>query len=109
MACTVTVESTSNEADHSMIVVVIQDSTLRAQLAGIPCLAPVLLRQDAQIRDDCILAMQSLVKVPAVALMLPMPLSDDAKQALLEIKEGGRYAKNGMCSTLQDFIGDRFF
>lgn len=45
--------------------------------------------KDEEVHEDCIRAMQTLVKVPAVALMLPMPLNDDAKEALRDIKQAG--------------------
>ncbi|CAE7489218.1 unnamed protein product, partial [Symbiodinium sp. CCMP2456] len=45
--------------------------------------------KDQDVHEDCIRAMQTLVKVPAVALMLPMPLNDDAQEALRDIKQAG--------------------
>eukprot|EP00439_Symbiodinium_sp_Y106_P061208 s1840_g9.t1 len=43
----------------------------------------------SDVHEDCIRAMKTLVKVPAVALMLPMPLNDDAQEALRDIKQAG--------------------
>ena len=55
-----------------------------------------MLLQD--VRAECVQAMQSLTKVPAVALMLPMPLSADAQEALDDIKQAGdEQRKHGVC------------
>eukprot|EP00438_Fugacium_kawagutii_P022780 Skav228485 [mRNA] locus=scaffold1092:161846:163528:- [translate_table: standard] len=39
--------------------------------------------------DECLIAMCSLVKVPAVACMLPAPLTDEAKAGLEKISDDG--------------------
>ena len=42
--------------------------------------------------DECLVAMCSLVKVPAIALMLPAPITDDARKALEKISDAGGLA-----------------
>ncbi|CAE6914425.1 unnamed protein product [Symbiodinium natans] len=44
---------------------------------------------EKDVHEDCILALHSLLKVPAVALMLPMPLSDASQRALRDIEQAG--------------------
>eukprot|EP00438_Fugacium_kawagutii_P008426 Skav234472 [mRNA] locus=scaffold1647:283622:284288:+ [translate_table: standard] len=43
--------------------------------------------------DECLIAMCSLVKVPAVACMLPAPMTDETKQALGKISDAGVLAE----------------
>ena len=60
------------------------------------CHQPV--HETALQADECLVALCSLVKVPAVACMLPSPVTDETKRALEKISDAGVLAKDaGSC------------
>ena len=61
------------------------------------------MHETALQADECLVALCSLVKVPAIACMLPAPLTDETKKALEKISDAGVLAKDA-ASQLRPFL-----